>query len=228
MKTQIIIQSVFVLALTGLLTLPAAAAPTLELITGGDFEDFALGSPSPLGQPGNSWMIQSDPAGQPFGITLFDMDGVGLLGESQAFMTQVGGTTGGTLTIMQTVTLLEGIEYNFSADLASGTPASNIDGGRVTASIVSLGILDQHDFGILLYDQPEFATLQGTFTPGTSGDYLLSIAFGRNYQQNLNTPILYLDNVSLTSQVVPAPGALLLSSIGLFCVRWLRSRRAIL
>lgn len=211
-----------VLCMAVLVTLPAAAAPT-NVLSGGDFEGFTMGSMSPMGQTGNLWMVSSDSAGQTFGISSYDIDGAGGLDISNVFVASVGSGSGGSITISQMVSLAAGVSYSFAGQIASAAPASNADGGTVTTSISSTE-LDSYSFGTVLFNSPEYAGLSGTFVPVTSGDYLLSIEIGRLYQTSSISPWVYLDNVEFSYEnaaVVPAPDALILSGLGLLVLQWM-------
>lgn len=203
-----------------LLTAGTVPAMPTNVLNSGDFESLV----PPLGE----WMISSSTAGQTYGQALFDIDGIGPLGTSYAFMARVGETGGGNVTLSQLVSLDAGVSYSFSAHIASITPAPNADGSNVTTSIgVDSMLLASHDFGVI-FTEPEYATLSGTFVPSTSGDYLLSIEVARMFQVSSASPTVYMDNVELSYEntaVVPVPSALMLSGIGIFLVHRLRLGR---
>jgi hypothetical protein len=204
-----------------LLTAGTVPAMPTNVLHGGDFEGLV----SPLGE----WMISSSTAGQTYGIGLVDIDGDGPLTASNAFMTMAGGAGGGGVTLSQYVGLEAGVSYYFGAQIASVTPAPNADGGTVTASIgIDSMLLASYDFG-LVFTEPEYATLSGTFVPSTSGDYLLSIEVARMFQVSSASPTVYMDNVGLTyestMQAVPVPSALVLGGIGILLVHRLRLGR---
>lgn len=211
---------VFVIFLTVLFIMPAAAAPTMNVISGGDFEAIV----SPLGE----WMISTSSSGQSYGAGLIDIDGAGPLALSPAFMAMAGDTGGGNVTLSQSVSLQAGIPYSFEAAIASVTPAPNADGGTVSATLGNDSMqLGTYDFETIFPDSPEYASLTGLFVPVTSGDYLLSIQIARQFQATSASPTVYLDNVKLsyesTVSAVPAPGSLVLGGFGLFLVRWLKT-----
>lgn len=231
MKTKISTHVVAVLVIISLITLSAFANPSYEAVSGGDFEEFSTGGVSPLGQPGNQWLITSVSSDQPFGVAMYDIDGSGALPVSKAFWVKPGGTGGGSFYLEQYVSLAEGLEYQFSADIFSITEAGNADGGSLSVSIFRLSspsdLLDTYDFDIILSGTPEYAKLLGTFIPPAGTDYLLSIEISRDYQVSSKSPMVYLDNISLTCEpaIIPSPGALTLGSIGMIIVGWLRRKR---
>lgn len=223
-KAGIVLENLYLSALWAIVfgTVPALAAPT-NVLSGGDFEPFSIGTASPLGL--NPWTIITSADDQSFMIQNYDFDGVGPLETSKSFMAIVGETGGGGLSLSQLVNLNAGVLYSFSANIASVTPQNNADGGTLTARIDMDNLLDSYSFETIFSSTPEYTTLSGAFTPLFSGTYLLSVEILRNYQVSSVSPKVYLDNVTLsfeTVPVVPAPGAFALSGMGIMIVKWLR------
>jgi hypothetical protein len=79
-------------------------------------------------------------------------------------------------------------------------------------------IIDRFDFGEISANSWEYATLNASFEAGSSG--ILEFNFFRPFASDINSPINYLSNVSLTLNndmvaSVPEPATALLIGIGI-------------
>jgi hypothetical protein len=129
----------------------------------------------------------------------------------------------GTMTTDVSFTLLPGITYTLKFDLAGNqgphnqTPASETDTVEFGFGGVTLGsyVIDK--------DQ-DWVTYDVTLSNGGSSPVDIGPLWFRNLEDSDDQGVL-LDNVLLT--MVPAPGAIVLGSLGLGLVGWLRRRRSL-
>lgn len=187
----------------------AASAGIIDVISNGDFENGITG-----------WSV-TNPSGHATGVQAIDIDGGGALGSSNAFYAQTGGGYGTLpVDIFQSVTLISGVQYDFSADIASYNAGSRNSSGGVIQATVGGSTLGIFNFGPISSGAWEYSSLSGTFVASSSG--IFNINLFRPFISSLHTPTNYIDNVSLTyddgsslPSPVPEPGTLLLFGTGI-------------
>jgi hypothetical protein len=157
-------------------------------VTGGTVDLIGDGTPYPLLPPGNGKYVDLDGNGQP-----------------------------GVLATQATFTLMPGITYKLSFDLAGnqGTgPAGYSPTDTVTVAFGPAAIAPI----VVPWNQP--MQTYTVYVPGDGNSYAISFQNGLDGDRQG----ALLDNVSLT---IPAPGAVLLGSLGVGLVGWFRRRRAL-
>jgi hypothetical protein len=133
------------------------------------------------------------------------------------------GTSGaeGLMTTVATFNLLPGIQYTLQYDIAGnlgphGIPSSPTD--TVTVTLGPLAIVEVVPFNLPLTTRTVVFTL-GAPAMGVSLSFQNSDGPWQDNQGAL------LDNVSLSYELIPAPGAILLGGLGIGLVGWLRRRQ---
>jgi hypothetical protein len=171
----------------------------------------------------SSWTINNR-GNLPFGVLAGDIDGPGPLNSSDAFFVRTGGGFGSSsVSIFQSIQLVAGRAYTLFANIAASyfplnSSISNLAGGVITVTLNGKTI-DSYDFGEIARNTFEYATLRASFVATSSST--LDINFFRRFATGINSPINYLDNVSLVlnnggAASVPEPATVLLVGIGLF------------
>lgn len=210
MQARILIAGLTVVAATG-------GASNAAVVNGGFDSGF------------DGWTIVNTPegTGAPGNVVLFDIDGDGPLGASQAGVFNVGratptfGDTAG-ISMTQTIDLEAGVEYLVSFDWATVNDDAlpNLQGGLFNV-FMDGDFLAQNDGNIVLENSANFGRLETTFTAGATGSYLLEIQIVRPFFADpANVLRQYIDNVSVS--VVPAPGA---GAVALFGATFAAKRR---
>ena len=160
-------------------------------------------------------------------VVPFDIDGPGPLPTSNAGQFAVGriNPSGvGGIELTQVLSLVGGTPYAFHYDWA----ASNIDGdpghtgnaeGGVFDIIVNGSVIAEHAVGSISVMTNVYGTLNGTFTPATSGNYTVGARITRPYAvpmwQGAPALLQYVDNFT----PVPEPTALALLGLAAVLLR---------
>ena len=174
------------------------------------------------------------------GVVLFDTNGDGAAGNSARF--RVGELRythpifeGGG--IYQDVTLGVGALV-VSAEIASWTPWGNWDGGLFEL-LFDGSVVDSHDFGPILIESVEHASLLASFDV-TAGAHEVRLRMTRPWREGDTSPLQFVDNVSLRgaaldnvslaepeppTEQMPEPGSITLLGLGLLGLARARRRR---
>jgi hypothetical protein len=132
------------------------------------------------------------------------------LGVSDSFGVNAGGQVTpppyAPNTIEQQILLVQGLVYEFRADLSGARPSSpgtgNAHLGRVWVEVDDIEIA-RVDFGSYVANQTKRAQVVGRHVGHVSGPVTLRISFQRDFLCNTTTPRLNLDNVSLRDVAGP-------------------------
>jgi len=172
------------------LVLPLAAAglSAQNLVTNGDFE----GGASTAGVP-NGWTAGGFTVAPM--VSKFDTTGGGA---SNSYNHHPGGKTTPrpypVNWIEQDVLIIQGVTYEFRADISSAAGSGNADGGTV-AVLVDGVASGNHRFGGISSNTTERTRLCLQIVPKTTGKKKLRITFHRNYTTHTGTPTVHIDNV---------------------------------
>lgn len=195
------------------LTLGLIKTANSTLIANGDFSNGV-----------SDWKIDNR-SGLPAGIAKVDMDGPGPLTASDAFFVQTGGGFGlSDVRISQRISIIDNGLYTLSANIAASyfpiDPRfiNNLSAGVITATWDGTTIAS-FDFGEIAANSWEYASLNASFVAASFG--ILEINYYRPFTSDINSPMNYLDNVSLAFDngrsvaPVPEPGTILLVGVGI-------------
>lgn len=169
------------------------------------------------------WTI-SNPDGLPAGIIGVDIDGSGPLDASNAFFVQTGGGyESNGVSIFQNIGITDKGAYTLSANIASSyfpndsRYLNNLSGGVIKVAWDGTTI-GSFDFGEIAANTWEYATLGVSFEAASSG--VLGINFIRPFASDINSPINYVSNVSLSfnndvATPIPEPATVFLIGTGI-------------
>jgi V8-like Glu-specific endopeptidase len=159
--------------------------------------DFATGSISPWVEGG--WACAT-------GVSQHDCAGSGL---SETFNCLLGGKAGQTRrpngywpgnTIEQSVMMIQGLTYLFTADIqvenVQSPATGNADAGLIEV-FVDGNSVGSHNFGRYTGNTKPRDHMCFTFTPQSTGCKALVIDFSRKYYCSSRTPTAFIDNVKL-------------------------------
>jgi len=103
-------------------------------------------------------------------------------------------------TIEQTITVVQGLTYEFRADASGARPAApgvgNADIGTIWAEVDNVEVA-RFAFGDYTPQETKRAQIVGRFAPATTGQVTLKIFFQRQYLGGAANPRMNLDNVSI-------------------------------
>ncbi len=162
-----------------------ADGSSLNLISNGGFENGLT-----------DWNVEWG-GGEQLGISQIDIDGYPGGGLSNAFSTRA---TSDDTTISQQISVIAGNSYHLSMNIGShlAPPFGNESGGIFTVHIGDKRIAE-FDFGFVAGEwTPISEHLFGGYTATESIDTLFSLSIYRPFERNNNTPIQYVDDISLT------------------------------
>lgn len=175
----------------------------------------------------DGWTIVNtlEGVGAPGDVALFDIDGAGALGSSQAGVFSVGraspdfGITAG-ISMSQTIQLQGGVEYAVSFDWATVNDdfLVNLQGGIFNV-FMDGAFLAQNDGNIVLENSANYGRLVTTFVAGATGSYLFDIQIVRPFSVDGTGLRQYVDNISVVAVPTPGAGAVVLGGLVLAGVR---------
>ncbi len=187
-------------------------------------DDFNAETPGTNRVPSN-WTVTGgtvDIIGSGPNGTAFDF----MAGTGHGYYIDLDGTStaAGLMTAKQTFNLLPGFQYTLSFDLAGNQGGGDLENSSATDTVlVTFGSFSLPGGGLLTIPRDQGWTTYSwdiwTAAP-VSG---VTLSFQNTDGGDKIGPLL--DNVQLTA--VPAPGAIILGSLGIGLVGWLRRRRAL-
>ncbi|MHC4514087.1 MAG: hypothetical protein ACYTGW_12195 [Planctomycetota bacterium] len=168
------------------LALPLGAQ---NLVTNGDFEAGTTTTGGPKGWTQTGYTVAPM-------VSKFDTTGGGA---TNSYNHHPGGKTfpnTGVNAIEQEMLIIQGIVYEFRADIASAAAGGNADGGTVEVFVDGVSVA-KHAFGNIAGQSTERTRLCVRLVPKASGKKKLRITFHRRYVTHTGTPTVHIDNIFL-------------------------------
>lgn len=184
----------------------AALSASAATITNGDFETGDL----------SGWSVGSTANGETAysGVDAFDTGGNGASDAASFRIGQIDFDPGVNegITLSQTISIMSAGTYSFAAEVAVfGGRFTNLSGG-IFELIVGGNVLDVFDAARVNSRSTERDLLEGEVALAV-GDVDLTIRIMRPFIQTSDTPLQYVDNVTISP--VPLPAGLPLLAFGL-------------